>query len=87
MNVAAVRKLAHGSVRERLRAAALSAADGQRMNVRCDECGWYMRNVLVGDGKRAFEAHLSGARHTKRNHKRGPQAKTRDRHEGRSWAK
>jgi hypothetical protein len=26
------------------------------MTVRC-QCGWYMRNILVGDGKAAFRSH------------------------------
>jgi hypothetical protein len=82
-----VKGLAVTSVRQRLRQEWTAVADAQRETVRCAVCGWYMRDVLVGDGKRAFAMHLTGARHTGRNRKSGPQAKTRDRLAGRSWAK
>lgn len=87
INSAAVRKLAMPDIRARRLAENTEIADAQRMTVRCDECGWYMRDMIVADGKRAFEAHLSGKRHTGQGRKSGPQAKTRDRLAGRSWAK
>jgi hypothetical protein len=85
--VLSVRSLAVAEVRERKLAEALAYANGQRMTVRCGECGWYMKNALVSDAKKAFERHLTGAKHTRRNQARGPRQSTRDRHNGMSWAK
>jgi hypothetical protein len=79
--------LATPSVKERLRREWTAVADAQRETVRCAICGWYMSNIRVGEGKRAFEEHLTGRKHTGRNRKRGPQAATRDRLAGMSWAK
>lgn len=56
----------------------------QRVTLRC-VCGWYMKNVLVSEATRIHANHLTGARHTGRNRKSGPQQKTLDRHAGRSW--
>lgn len=81
-----VRSLAVAEVRERKLAEALAYANGQRMTVRCGECGWYMKNALVSDAKQAFERHLTGARHTRRNLQRGSQQLIRDRNNGLSWA-
>lgn len=78
MNVAAVRRLTKNPQPLVLPV--------QRLTLRC-KCGWYMRDVLASESTRLYDAHLTGARHTGRNHKRGPQQATRDRHEGRSWAK
>lgn len=56
----------------------------QTVTLRC-VCGWYMRNVLASEATRIHSQHLSGKRHN--GAKSGPQAKTRDRHAGYSWAK
>jgi hypothetical protein len=59
-----VRSLAIAEVRDRKLAEALAYANGQRMTVRCGECGWYMKNALVSVAKEAFERHLPRARST-----------------------
>lgn len=87
INPAAVRKLAMPDVRQRVLEEARGYADAQRMTVRCEECGWFMHNILVADGKRAFTRHLDGKRHRDRNRKRGSMQKTRDKHAGYSWVK
>ncbi len=79
MNVAAVRKMTKG---KRFSDQDLTLPP-QRVTIRC-ACGWYMKNVLLADSKQAFDNHLTGARHTRRNQKKGPQQGTRDRLAGKA---
>ena len=83
MNVAAVRKLAMPTPRQRALEEAREFADRQLSVTRCAKCPrWYYRGT-VADGKRAYRLHEKSAGHTRRNQKRGPQQKTREQHAGR----
>lgn len=35
----------------------------QRVTVRCEDCDWYVKDVLVGEGSRLYAKHRRHQRH------------------------
>lgn len=57
INHTAIHRLAKKSVKAKIHEIAVRIADAQTMTVRCADCKWSMKNIRVGDGKRAYLQH------------------------------